>query len=543
MTQTSRNEAEVRQQKVAQLRSLGIEPYPSQSYQRSHTTEQVRQYFAQPGKELENGQADPEGLQIRLSGRITSFRSSGSICFIDLTDISGKLQLKIEKKLVKENSSLSFKEIQKLLDEGDFIGAEGIACRTNRGELSLQVDTLTLLSKATVPFPDLYYGVGDPEICRRNREMDMAGNPESLQRYIMRSRIVQSIRNYLNQQQFLEIETPVLQAIYGGAAARPFTTHHNALDVDLFLRIAPELFLKRAICGGFERVYELGRVFRNEGIDSTHNPEFTSLEVYQAYADYFDIMTVIEDAITYTVEQVLGDRTEVEYQGQTINLARQYDYSDKYPNFTGKHWQIKTMVEAVKDQTGLDFDNLALEDAIAKAESLGIKLSDLEKQSLGYVLYAVFDKLVESTLIEPTFIIDFPIEISPLAKSHRSKPGFVERFELFINGTEFANGFSELNDPEEQRKRFEQQRQQREAGDDEAHPMDEDFIQALSLGMPNCAGWGIGVDRVVMLLTNTQSIRDAIMFPTMRPIIQGNQESDGSQVEQKSQEATQAAKP
>jgi lysyl-tRNA synthetase class 2 len=375
-----------------------------------------------------------------------------------------------------------------------------------------------VLSKATIPFPDLYYGVGDPEICRRNREMDMAGNPESLQRYMMRSRIVQSIRTFLNEQQFYEIETPVLQAIYGGAAARPFTTHHNALDVDLFLRIAPELFLKRAICGGFERVYELGRVFRNEGIDSTHNPEFTSLEVYQAYADYFDIMTVIEDAMTYTVKQVLGDRTEVEYQGQTINLARQYDHSGKYPQFTGQHWQIKTMVEAVKDETGLDFDNLGLEDAIAKAESLDIKLSELEKQSLGYVLYAVFDKLVESTLIEPTFIIDFPIEISPLAKSHRSKPGFVERFELFINGTEFANGFSELNDPEEQRKRFEQQREQREAGDDEAHPMDEDFIQALSLGMPNCAGWGIGVDRVVMLLTNTLSIRDAIMFPTMRPI-------------------------
>ncbi len=541
MTQTSRNEAEVRLSKVAQLRALGIEPYPCQSYQRSHTTEQVRQYFAQPGKELENGQADPEGLQIRLSGRITSFRSSGSICFIDLTDISGKLQLKIEKKLVKENSSLSFKQIQKLLDEGDFIGAEGIACRTNRGELSLQVDTVTLLSKATIPFPNLYYGVGDPEICRRHREMDLAGNPASLQRYMMRSRIVQSLRNYLNQQQFFEIETPILQAIYGGAAARPFTTHHNALDVDLFLRIAPELFLKRAICGGFERVYELGRVFRNEGIDSTHNPEFTSLEVYQAYADYFDIMTVIEEAIAYTVKQVLGERTEVEYQGKTINLARQYDYSDKYPNFTGKHWQIKTMVEAVKDQTGLDFDNLALEDAIAKAESLGIKLSALEKQSLGYVLYAVFDKLVEPTLIEPTFIIDFPIEISPLAKSHRSKPGFVERFELFINGTEFANGFSELNDPEEQRKRFEQQRQQREAGDDEAHPMDEDFIQALSLGMPNCAGWGIGVDRVVMLLTNTQSIRDAIMFPTMRPIIQSNQ--DSSQVEHKYPESERSAKP
>lgn len=518
MTQTTRNEAEVRSQKVEQLRSQGIEPYPSQSYQRTHTTDQVRQHFAQPGKELENGQTDPEGLNIRLSGRITSFRSSGSICFIDLTDITGKLQLKIEKKLVKEDSGLSFKQMQKLLDEGDFIGAEGVACRTNRGELSLQVDRLTLLSKATIPFPDLYYGVGDPEICRRHREMDMAGNPQSLQRYIMRSRIIQSIRNYLNQQEFYEIETPVLQAIYGGAAARPFITHHNALDVDLFLRIAPELFLKRAICGGFERVYELGRVFRNEGIDSTHNPEFTSLEVYQAYADYFDIMAVIEDVIIYTVQQVLGKDTAVEYQGQTINLARQYDYSTKYPSLTGKHWQIKTMVEAVKDQTGLDFDCLELEEAIAQATSLGVHLSGLEKQSLGYVLYAVFDKLVASTLIEPTFIIDFPIEISPLAKSHRRKPGFVERFELFINGTEFANGFSELNDPQEQRKRFEQQRQQREAGDDEAHPMDEDFIQALSLGMPNCAGWGIGVDRLVMLLTNTLSIRDAIMFPTMRPL-------------------------
>ncbi|GAB4305090.1 MAG: lysine--tRNA ligase [Oscillatoriaceae cyanobacterium] len=515
----TRNEAEVRAQKVAELRAIGIEPYPSESYQRTHTTEQVRDRFSQPENTLQDGETDPEALPINLCGRITSFRSSGSICFIDLTDTTGKLQLKIEKKLVQgEPPYLNFKQIQKLLDLGDFIGVQGIGCRTNRGELSLQVEKLQVISKATIPFPDSYYGVGDPEICRRNREMDMAGNPTSLPRYMMRSRIIQSIRTYLNNSDFYEIETPVLQAIYGGAAARPFTTHHNALDVDLFLRIAPELFLKRAICGGFERVYELGRVFRNEGIDSTHNPEFTTIEVYQAYADYFQIMGVIENVVLYAIEQVLGGKTEIEYQGQIINLAPQYDHSAKYPSLTGNHWQVKTMVEAVRDQTGLDFDNLELADAIAKVEQLGIHLSKLETQSLGYVLYAVFDKLVESTLIQPTFIIDFPVEISPLAKAHRSKKGFVERFELFINGTEYANGFSELNDPQEQRLRFEEQIAQRAAGDDEAHPMDEDFIQALSLGMPNCAGWGMGVDRLVMLLTNTQSIRDAIMFPTMRPV-------------------------
>jgi lysyl-tRNA synthetase class 2 len=286
----------------------------------------------------------------------------------------------------------------------------------------------------------------------------------------------------------------------------------------LYLRIAPELFLKRAICGGFERVFELGRVFRNEGIDSTHNPEFTSLEVYQAYADYFDILAVVEDVICNAATAVFGDRKLIEYQGQTINIERQYDHTGNYPTFTGKHWQVQTMVEAVKDKTGLDFDSLQLPDAIAAAEKLGVHLSSLEKQSLGYVLYTVFDKQVAPTLIQPTFITDFPVEVSPLAKGHRSKPGFVERFELFIAGTECANGFSELNDPKEQRKRFEEQLAQKKAGDEEAHPMDEDFIQALSLGMPNCAGMGIGVDRIVMLLTDTLSIRDAILFPTMRPV-------------------------
>ncbi len=516
-----RNEAEVRAQKVEELRSLGIEPYPSEAFERSHTTEQVQELFAQPENELANGESDPKERSLRVCGRITSKRDSGSICFIDLRDATGKIQLKIEKKLVTGEIGLNFKQIQKLLDVGDFVGVEGIGCRTNRGELSIQVNQLKVISKATIQFPDAYYGVNDPETCRRHREMDLAGNAESFQRFVLRSRIVQSIRTYLCAAGFFEIETPVLQAIYGGAAARPFITHHNALDVDLYLRIAPELFLKRAICGGFERVFELGRVFRNEGIDSTHNPEFTSLEVYQAYADYFDILQVVEETICYAAETVLGSQQVIEYQGEFITLKPEYDYSEKYPELQGKHWQIKTMVEAVKDETNLDFDQLSLAEAIAAAEKLGLHLSKLEKQSLGYVLYAVFDHHVAPTLIQPTFVIDFPVEVSPLAKGHRSKPGFVERFELFIAGTEYSNGFSELNDPQEQRKRFEEQLAQKNAGDDEAHPMDEDFIEALSLGMPNCAGMGIGVDRLVMLLTNTQSIRDVVMFPTMRPVKEG----------------------
>jgi lysyl-tRNA synthetase class 2 len=512
------SEAEARSKKVDELRSQGIEPYPSQSYARSHTAKLVREIFSQPGKELQNGESDPEEISLRLAGRITSKRDSGSICFIDLKDATDKIQLKIEKKIVTGEVGLSFKQIQKLLDVGDFVGVEGIGCRTPRGELSILVRELKLLSKATIQFPDAYYGINDPEVCRRHREMDLASNQDALNRFMLRSRIVQSIRSYLWQADFYEIETPTLQAIYGGAAAKPFITHHNALEVDLYLRVAPELFLKRAICGGFERVFELGKAFRNEGIDSTHNPEFTSLEVYQAYADVFDILGVVEDVICFAAAAVFGDVKEIENQGERISLERKFDYSEKYPGFSGKHWQVKTMVEAVRDEFDLDFDSLDLESAIASATKLELHLSKLEKQSLGYVLYAVFDKLVVSKLIQPTFIIDYPVEVSPLAKGHRSKPGFVERFELFINGTEYSNGFSELNDPKEQRKRFEEQLAQKNAGDDEAHPMDEDFIQALSLGMPNCAGMGIGVDRLVMLLTNTQSIRDAVMFPTMRPV-------------------------
>jgi len=513
----TRREEDVRTEKVAELRNLGISPYPSQSWQRTHTAAQVEDLFTQPGRELAPSDLDPLNETMRLSGRIVSKRSSGKLIFMDLRDASGKIQLKIEQKKVSDTSGLSFDQMGKLLDVGDFIGVTGIGCRTQKGQLSIETYIVEVLSKAISPFPDNYYTVSDPETLRRHRELDLVAYPDSYQRFLLRSQIIQSVRAYLYGQRFHEIETPILQAIYGGAEARPFITHHNALDTDLYLRIAPELFLKRAICGGFERVFELGRVFRNEGIDSTHNPEFTSLEVYQAYGDYFDILTLVEEVICNAAQTCIGS-LEVEYQGHTISLERSYDHSDRLPTFTGKHWQVKTMVEAVREETGLDFDKLELEAAIVAVQSLGMDLSKLETQNLGYLLYAVFDHKVEHTLIQPTFIIDFPVEVSPLAKGHRDKPGFVERFELFIAGTEFSNGFSELNDPNEQYARFEEQVAQGRAGNDESHPMDEEFIQALSLGMPTCAGMGIGIDRLIMLLTNTHSIRDVIMFPTMRPV-------------------------
>jgi lysyl-tRNA synthetase, class II len=525
------SEAEVRRQKVQALRDQGIEPYPAERYRRTHTSKQVLELFGQPGKELVKGQSDPTETSLKLSGRITSKRDSGGIVFIDLRDSTGNIQLKIDKQSLKSAGGLAFEQVG-LLDTGDWLGVEGIGCRTLRGELSIQVRELIILGKATVPFPDAFYGVSDIELCRRHREMDLAGNQESLERFKLRSRITHGIRFYLTEAGFYEIETPMLQAIYGGAAAKPFVTYHNALETDLYLRIAPELYLKRAICGGFERVFELGRVFRNEGIDSTHNPEFTSLEVYQAYADLFDMIDLAENIICYAATAALSNTQEIEYQGNKTSLERKYDYQDKYPSLVGKHWQIKTMVESVKDETGLDFEQLSdLSEALKAVEKYlqrvneqhseaqkPLSLSDLDRQSLGYLLYSIFDKCVEHTLIEPTFIIDFPVEVCPLAKQHRSKPGFAERFELFINGTEYANAFSELNDPEVQRQRFEEQQVQRESGDEEAHPLDEDYIEALSLGMPNCGGLGIGIDRLVMLLTNTQSIRDVVMFPTMRPI-------------------------
>jgi lysyl-tRNA synthetase, class II len=497
------DELEARTNKLNQLREEGIEPYPAARYDNTLSTEEIKTYWDYLG----NGESDSNEHVVKVAGRITSIRRGGGVVFIDIQDVKGKLQLKILKNGLE--SEITFKQLE-LLDTGDWLGAKGIVCRTNRGELSLCTEELTLLSKARSPFPDTYYGLNDIELCRRHREKDLASNRESLQRFITRSRIIQDIRTYLYSLDFLEVETPILQPIYGGAEAKPFTTHHNALDTNLYLRIAPELYLKRAICGGMEKVFEIGRLFRNEGIDSTHNPEFTSIELYQAYTDMFDMLLLVEDIILHTAKNKV-----INYQGTEINLEPKYSYE----GLEGNHWRIKTMVTAVKDVTGIDFDSSSLEETIvACTDYVGHELSPLESQTKGHLLYTMFDRYVEPTLIEPTFIIEYPLEICPLAKEHRTRMGYAERFELFINGMEFANAFSELNDPDVQLARFQEQQLQRDLGNKEAHHLDKDYIEALSLGMPNCGGMAIGIDRLVMLLTDSQSIRDVILFPTMKPV-------------------------
>lgn len=515
-------------QKAQNLRNEGINPYPAASYHRSHTSQQVKDKFGGLG----DGEVDILKIKISACGRIVVKRDSGNIIFLILRDKDGDIQLKIEKNSITVASTISFAQIKKL-SVGDFIGTVGIACRTDRGELSIQVETVEILSIAKISFPDAYYGITNVELCRRYREKELASKPETLRRFQNRSEIVQSFRLYLYQLGFKEIETPILQPIYGGASAKPFDTHHNALNAKLYLRIAPELALKKAICGGFEQVFELDRVFRNEGIDSTHNPEFTSIELYKAYDDYFGMIKLAQDLICFAAASIQLDLSSIPFQGRTLDLTPKKDYSGQYPTLIGGYWEVKTMTDAVKDETGWDYakfvNDLPAGIKAAEAYFAGVNqnlpedkkklvLSELDTQSIGYLLYTMFDKCVESTLIQPTFIIDFPVEVSPLAKSHRSNSGFVERFELFINGMEFANAFSELNDPVEQRLRFEEQLAQAKKGDDEAHPMDEDYIEALSLGMPNCGGLGIGIDRLVMLLTDTTSIRDVILFPTMLPI-------------------------
>ncbi|MEM9807275.1 MAG: lysine--tRNA ligase [Cyanobacteria bacterium P01_D01_bin.56] len=513
-----RSEREVRLQKIDLLREQGINPYPSKAFERTHTVIQIIDLFDKSKKVIPNGEADPESQSLRTCGRVVSKRESKKTIYMDLQDFSGEIQLVVIKNEFANDQDLTCEKLTKLLDEGDFIGIQGVGYRTKRGQLSILVSIVEILSKATMPFPDSYYGVKDIERLRRYREIDMVSTRETLNRFAMRSKIVKSIRDYLNQNEFYEIETPIFQTVYGGASARPFITYHNSLDTNLYLRIATELFLKRAICGGFEKVYEVGRVFRNEGIDATHNPEFTSLEAYQAYADYFDMIKLVEVIICNAAEVAGLNLKEIQYQGYSISLEGKYDYSDVYPTLNGLHWRIKTMVEAVRDETGLNFDEFKdVSQALKEIQKLDLEISELDKQSVGNLLYAVFDRKVEETLIQPTFIIDFPVEVSPLAKTHRSKPQYTERFEMFLAGQEFSNCFSELNDPVEQRKRFEAQLARKQAGDDEAMLLDEDFLQALSLGMPTCAGLSIGIDRLAMLLTNSMSIRDIVMFPTMKP--------------------------
>jgi lysyl-tRNA synthetase, class II len=446
-------------------------------------------------KDLPSGEETTD--EAHAAGRIMALRNNGM--FIDLQDSTGKLQLFCH----KENLDEASLQLLNHLDIGDMVGGHGTIRRTPRGELSLKVTSLQILSKSLLPLPEKYHGLTDKETRYRQRYLDLIMNEETRTTLRNRSLIVSAIRQFFLQKGFLEVETPMLQTLAGGAAARPFTTHHNALDIQMYMRIAPELYLKRLIVGGIsEKVFELNRNFRNEGLSPKHNPEFTMLEAYQAYADYHDMMDLTEELVSTVAQQVLGTQI-VTYQGQEINLSRP--------------WKRVTMIDAVKEKTGLDFNQIkTAEEAKQAAKQVGLEIEEAS-WSWGKILEFIFEERVEPTLIQPTHVIDYPKETSPLAKVHRSDDRLVERFETRINGWEVANAFSELSDPLDQRARFESQLACREAGDDEAHQMDEDYVTALEYGMPPTGGLGIGIDRLIMILTDSPSIRDVIAFPTMRP--------------------------
>ncbi|MBT9548270.1 MAG: lysine--tRNA ligase [Candidatus Sericytochromatia bacterium] len=484
------SELEMRRHKLDQLREAGISPYPYH-FNRTHTFAQIREAYAE---KLANGEKSEE--TVIVAGRITGWRGKGKLTFLDLRDGGERLQGMIMLNKIGEEAYQHLK----MLDIGDMVGLKGLVARTNTGELSVQAEELTLLAKSLRPLPEKYHGLTDVDLRYRQRYLDLIVNPEVRETFVARSRALSLIRQFLTTRAFLEVETPMLHPIPGGAAARPFKTHHNALDMELFLRIAPELYLKRLIVGGFDRVFELNRNFRNEGMSTRHNPEFTMLELYQAYADYQDMMNLTEELICHLVQEIHGS-LKITYQETEVDFARP--------------WARMTMVEAIcqfLELTPSDFVSRDTAAAAAAKYNIAIEPSF----GLGKIINEIFES-VDSRLIQPTFIIDYPKEISPLAKEHRSNPELTERFELFITGREMANAFSELNDPIDQRARFEKQLEAKDSGDEEAHAMDHEYILALEHGMPPTGGLGIGIDRLIMLLTDSASIRDVLLFPHMRP--------------------------
>ena len=488
-----------RLEKVNQLKQLGANPY-AYRWESTHHTAELQEKFA----DLPNG--EEVHLDVAVAGRIMARRVFGKLAFFTLQDETGAIQLYLEKNRIQEwmgdVDGEAFTHLKQLIDAGDILGARGTIKRTEKGELSVYVKEYSILTKSLLPLPDKWHGLTDVAKRYRQRYVDLIVNPEVRQTFRRRAQITAGIRRYLEERDFLEIETPVLQSEAGGADARPFITYHNTLEMELYLRIATELHLKRLIVGGFEKVFELGRIFRNEGVSTRHNPEFTSVEVYQAYADYHDMMALTEGIITTVAQEVLGT-LHISYQGTQIDLS--------------PPWRRVTMHDLVREHTGLDFNSFStLEEA--KAASKNAALQGIEDApTIGKLLNEAFEQKIEEKLIQPTFVIDYPVEISPLAKPHRSQPGLVERFELFIVGRETANSFSELTDPIDQRERLEAQAALKAAGNLEAQGIDEDFITALEYGMPPTGGLGIGIDRLVMLLTDCASIRDAIAFPLLKP--------------------------
>lgn len=436
--------------------------------------------------------------EVKMAGRIMAIRGHGKTCFMDMQDKTGRIQVYVRKDVIgEENYALI-----KLMDIGDTVGITGTAFRTHMGELSIKATSVEMLSKSLRPLPEKWHGLKDVETRYRQRYVDLIVNPEVRDTFVKRSQIIRSVREVLDSHDFLEVETPILNTIAGGAAARPFISYHNALDMQVYMRIAPELYLKRLIVGGMDRVYEMGRVFRNEGIDNRHNPEFTSVEIYQAFADYRDMMDLTEEVVVKTAEKVLGTTT-INYEGTTIELA--------------SPWKRMSMIEAVKEYSGKDFTNVTdLEEARAIAKELNVAVEPFF--GIGKIINACFEEYVEDKLIQPTFITGHPKEISPLAKSNPENPEITDRFEAYIYGREICNGFTELNDPIDQKERFLKQVEERANGDEEANMMDEDFVNALEYGLPPTGGLGIGIDRLVMFLTNSSTIRDVLFFPTMKPL-------------------------
>lgn len=478
---------QVRLEKLNELKEKGINPFG----QKFEPTYHAREILEQAEKLIETGQ------EVVVAGRLMSKRGHGKAGFANLQDVSGQVQIYSRLNDVGEEAHDLFKKA----DIGDILGVKGTVFITQKGETTIAVKELTLLTKSLRPLPEKFHGLKDVELRYRQRYVDLIMNPDVKNTFILRSKIIKAMREYLDKKGFLEVETPTLHAIAGGAAARPFITHHNALDLDLYMRIALELHLKRLIVGGLERVYEIGRVFRNEGISTKHNPEFTMMELYQAYADYHDMMSLTEEMIAYIAEKCLGT-TKIIYEDTEIDLT--------------PPWTRITMVDAVKKYAGVDFKEIETdEEAREVARKLNISVS--KDATKGSILNEIFEETVEPHLVQPTFILDYPIEVSPLAKRKEEDPNFTYRFEAFIVCRETANAFSELNDPIDQKERFLKQVEQREKGDDEAHMMDEDFVRALEYGMPPTGGLGIGIDRLIMLLTNSPSIRDVILFPTLRP--------------------------